>query len=281
MALFRFGRDRAAASSRLQPLAVLLVVVIAVWLLMPVAVVSPGRVGVMTTFGSPSREVYQSGLHWRWPIAQQMHEMDITIQKGEGEGEAASKDLQSVHTRVAINYHLDPLQAARVFREIAPSTLEVASRIITPAAQEAVKAVTARFTAEELITRRTEVRDQIAEQLRNEIGRHGLMLDEFAIVDFAFSPSFAAAIEAKVKAEQEKLKAERDLQRIEVEAKQKVASAQAEAEALRLQKQEVTPELVELRRIENERKAIERWNGVLPTTTGAGAIPFIQVGGGK
>jgi regulator of protease activity HflC (stomatin/prohibitin superfamily) len=278
MSALRFGSDGGMPSVAKWGLGLVAVLILG-RLLLPFAIVPPGSVGVMTTFGNPSSEVYPSGLHFRMPVAQTMHSMDVTILKGEGEGEAASKDLQSVHTRVAINYHLDPAQAPRVFREIAQNTEEVAGRIITPAAQEAVKAVTARFTAEELITRRTEVREQIASLLREKLSRHGLVLDEFAIVNFAFSPSFSAAIEAKVKAEQEKLKAERDLQRIEVEAKQKVASAQAEAEALRLQKQEVTAELIELRKIENERRAIERWNGVLPTTTG-GAVPFIQVGEG-
>jgi seryl-tRNA synthetase len=105
-----------------------------------------------------------------------------------------------------------------------------------------------------------------------------LILDEFAIVNFAFSRSFAEAIEAKVKAEQEKLKAERDLQRIEVEAKQKVASAKAEADALALQRQQITADLLQLRKIENEREAIRKWDGKLPQVTG-GNVPFIQLNG--
>ena len=80
----------------------------------------------------------------------------------------------------------------------------------------------------------------------------------------------------EMKAEQEKLKAERDLQRIEVEAKQKVASARAEAEALALQRQQITPDLLALRRIENEREAIRKWDGKLPNVT-SGAVPFINV----
>ena len=118
--------------------------------------------------------------------------------------------------------------------------------------------------------------DAIGGLLKQKMERHGLILDEFAIVNFAFSRSFAEAIEAKVKAEQEKLKAERDLQRIEVEAKQKVASARAEADALALQRQQVTRELLELRKVENEREAIRKWDGKLPNVTG-GTVPFIQV----
>jgi regulator of protease activity HflC (stomatin/prohibitin superfamily) len=253
-------------------------VLIGLWMLSPVVVITAGERGVMTTFGKPDEVVFEPGIHFRIPLAQSMHMMDVRIQKGEGEGDAASKDLQSVHTKIAINYHLDPRQVVNVFRGIGPSTEIAADRIIIPAAQEAVKAVTARFTAEELISRRTEVRDAIGELLRQKMDRHGLMLDEFAIVNFNFSRSFAEAIEAKVKAEQEKLKAERDLQRIEVEAKQKVASAKAEAEALALQRQQITTDLLHLRKIENEREAIRKWDGKLPQVT-SGTVPFIQVGG--
>ena len=242
----------------------------------PIVIISAGERGVMTTFGKPDEQVFDPGIHFRIPLAQTMHLMDVRIQKGEGEGDAASKDLQSVHTRIAINYHLNPTQVVNVFKGIGPSTDIAADRIIIPAAQEAVKAVTARFTAEELISRRTEVRDAIGALLREKMQRHGLVLDEFAIVNFAFSRSFSEAIEAKVKAEQEKLKAERDLQRIEVEAKQKVASAKAEADALALQRQQVTAELLQLRKIENERDAIRKWDGKLPQVTG-GTVPFIQV----
>ncbi|NBD21221.1 prohibitin family protein [Aquabacterium fontiphilum] len=247
-------------------------------LLNPVSVISAGERGVKTTFGKPDDQVYGPGIHFKVPLAQRMHVMDVRIQKGEGEGNAASRDLQSVHTRIAINYHLDPGRVVDVFRNIGPTTEVAAERIIVPAVQEAVKAITARFTAEELITRRTEVRNEIGELLKEKMGRHGLVLDEFAIVDFAFSRAFSEAIEAKVRAEQEKLKAERDLLRIEVEAKQKVTSARAEAEALALQRQQITSDLLALRRVENEREAIRKWDGKLPNVT-SGAVPFINVDG--
>jgi len=260
----------------LRKLAMAAALVLGLYLLSPVVVITAGDRGVMTTFGRADDQVYEPGIHFRVPLAQSMHMMDVRLQKGEGEGDAASKDLQSVHTRIAINYHLDPRQVVNVYRNIGPSADIAADRIIIPAAQEAVKAVTARFTAEELVSRRTEVRDAIGALLREKMMRHGLLLDEFAIVNFAFSRSFAEAIEAKVKAEQEKLKAERDLQRIEVEAKQKVASARAEADALALQRQQITSDLLALRRIENEREAIRKWDGKLPNVTG-GTVPFIQV----
>jgi len=253
-------------------------ILLALWIAAPFAVVPAGNRGVLTTFGKVDEVVYNEGIHWRWPIAQKMHLVDVRIQKGEGDGEAASKDLQEVHTKVAVNYHLKPERVASIFRTVG-NLDAVESRLILPAVQEAVKAATARYTAEELITKRPDVRDAIRAALNDRLAKHDVLIDEFSIVNFQFSKSFNEAIEAKTTAEQLKLKAERDLQRIKVEAEQKIASAEAEAKSLAMQKQQVTGELLRLREVENQRKAIEEWDGRLPTYMAGGASPFIQVPG--
>jgi prohibitin 2 len=132
------------------------------------------------------------------------------------------------------------------------------------------------YTAEELVSRRQEVRDMIRSLLRERLSKNGVIVDEFSIVNFAFSREFSNAIEAKTTAEQLKLKAERDLDRIRIEGEQKITQAKAEAEALRLQKENVTENLIELRKIEMQQKAIDKWDGRLPQVTG-GAMPFIDV----
>jgi regulator of protease activity HflC (stomatin/prohibitin superfamily) len=255
----------------------IIVALVLVVALAPFGTVPAGHRGVMTTFGSPSSEVLSEGIHFRVPLAQKLNLVNVSIQKGEGDGDAASRDLQTVHTRIALNYHVRPDAVVSVFRDLGN---EPGQRIIIPSVQEAVKAVTARFTAEELIAKRTDVRDQIMVQLRERLARHGVVVDEFSIVNFNFSRSFNDAIEAKTTAEQLKLKAERDLQRIEVEARQRVAQAKAEAESLAVQRQQVTPELIRLREMENQRAAIEKWDGKLPNVAG-GAIPFIGVNAAK
>lgn len=249
------------------------IAIFVIYLLAPFSIVPAGYRGVLTTFGSPSEKAYSEGIHFIFPLAQSMHKVAVSIQKGEGDGDAASKDLQVVHTKISINYHVKPEAVVYVYRDLGNQPAE---RIIIPAVQEAVKSVTARFTAEELITKRSQVRDEIIVSLEDRMTRHGLVVDEFSIMDFKFSNSFSEAIEAKTTAEQNSLKAERDLQRVEVEAKQTISRAKAEAESLALQRQQVTPELLRLREIENQAKAIEKWNGNLPTTTG-GVIPFINI----
>lgn len=241
----------------------------------PFVVINAGNRGVITTFGKVNQTVLEEGLHFRIPVMQQVREINVQIQKAEGDGDAASRDLQQVHTKIALNYHLIPTRVAETFQLVGDLN-SVGDRIIVPAVQEAFKATTAKYTAEELISKRPEVRDQISQFMKDRLLRHGIAIDEFSIVNFRFSESFNQAIEGKTTADQLKLKAERDLERIKVEAEQKIASAKAEAESLRLQKQEITPDLLKLREIENQRLALEKWNGQLPQVTG-GSVPFINI----
>lgn len=176
---------------------------------------------------------------------------------------------------VALNYHIIPDKSNLVYQTIGA---EYKNRIIDPAIQEVMKAVSARYTAEELITKRPAESSEMKETLTSRLLTSNIAVDAFAIINFSFSQPFTDAIEAKQTAEQNALKAKRDLDRIKVEAKQTITAATAEAEALRLQKMNISPDLIELRKIEANLKAIEKWNGILPEVTGAGAIPFIGVG---
>lgn len=212
--------------TRLLPSAVALAILLMFF--SPFAVIQAGHRGVVTTFGKVSPEVLGEGIHLVIPVVNQVHKIDVRLQKSEGSGEAASKDLQTIHTAIALNFHLKPSAAATTFQEIG-GIEAVRDRIIAPAIPEAVKAITARYTAEELISKREEVRDHIKEPLVERLGRHGIVVDEFAITNFDFSKSFNDAIEAKTTAEQLKLKADRDLARIMVEAQQKIEQAKAEA----------------------------------------------------
>ena len=250
-------------------------VLLVLWMLNPFVVIGAGERGVVMNFGAVQKDILNEGLHMRVPIMQRVVIMDVRVQKGEGQGDAASKDLQQVTTNVAVNYHLDPLRVAETYQTVGALDA-VGDRIILPAVQESVKAATALYTAEELVSRRQEVRDQIRTQLRERLARNGVIVDEFSIVNFAFSREFNVAIESKTTAEQLKLKAERDLERIRIEAEQKISSAKAEAEALRLQKEIVTDNLIRLRQIEMQQKAIDKWDGRLPQVTG-GAMPFIDI----
>jgi prohibitin 2 len=197
------------------------------------------------------------------------------VQKAVTDAASASSDLQDVTSSVALNYHVVPDKANVVYQTLG---VEFKERIIDPAIQEVMKAVSARYTAEELITKRAAVSEAMRENLAERLLAYNIAVDAFSIVSFSFSKVFTEAIEAKQTAEQLALKSKRDLERIKIEAEQKITAARAEAESLRLQRANISPDLIELRKIEANLKAIEKWNGILPQVTGGGAVPFIGVG---
>jgi regulator of protease activity HflC (stomatin/prohibitin superfamily) len=249
-------------------------VVVVVFLILSasVVIIGPGQRGVVINFGAVSDQVWGEGLHFKIPIYQRVEKMDVRVQKEQTDAEAASKDLQDTRSTIAVNFNIIPDKAGWVFQHIGRGYNE---RVIDPVTQEVVKAVTARYTAVELITNREKIRAEIKDTLKTRLLDYHIAVVDVSIVNFKFSAQFAQAIENKQTAEQMALKASRDLDRIKIEAQQKIAAAQAEAESLRLQRQNVTAELVELRRIEAMQEAIRKWNGVLPQVTG-GAMPFID-----
>jgi regulator of protease activity HflC (stomatin/prohibitin superfamily) len=251
----------------------IVIIIILILILNPFVMVGPGERGVVLNFGAVQPVVFGEGLHFRIPLVQKVVKMDVRVHKSQTDAESVSKDLQDTHSTIAVNYHILPDHANWVYQNIGG---DYKSRIIDPAVQEVVKAITARYTAVELITQRERVRTEIKELLKQRLQPSNITVDDFAIVNFKFSQQFTQAIESKQTAEQLALKAQRDLERIKIEAEQKVAAAQAEAEALRLQKANVTPELIRLRQIEASIKAIEKWDGHLPKVTG-GAMPFIDM----
>ncbi len=237
--------------------------------------VGAGQRGIVLNFGAVQKQVLEEGLHFRIPVMQEVALMDVKVQKAETDAAAASADLQDVSSRVALNYHVVPDKANVVYQTIG---VQFKERIIDPAILEVVKAVTAKYTAEELITKRPAVSEAMRLALAERLLVNNIAVDAFSIVIFSFSKVFTEAIEAKQTAEQLALKAKRDLDRIKIEAEQKITAARAEAESLRLQRANISPDLIELRRIEANMKAIEKWNGILPQVTGAGAVPLIGLG---
>lgn len=247
---------------------VIIVFVLLIVLFNSFTTVKAGHSGVVTTFGKVSDGVLSEGLHFKIPFIQDIILVDNRVQKAEASCSSASKDLQTVSSTIAVNYKVLNGYSASVYKNIG---MDYESVIITPAIQECVKAVTAKFTAEELITNRQNVGDQMMELLKEKIGEYGIEIQIFNITAFDFTDEYNAAIEAKQTAQQNALKAQQDLQRIKVEAEQTIAKAQAEAEAYRLKSEQLTPEIL----ISNY---IEKWDGKLPTmVSGDGGNMMIDI----
>lgn len=266
--------------------------------------VSSGTVGVVRQFGAVDAAPLQPGIHFTkpWPLVS-VEEMNTQIGTTEGEALAASKDLQSVKTKVAIQWAILPGAAPQVIQGFGDEA-KLETAILTPAIQEVVKAVSARYTAEELITKRNEVKLGIESELdkfvqktlleKNAVG--AIKLANVAVTNFEFSADFNNSIEAKVKAEQDSLRAKNEMNtrvtQAEAKAKEVTLAAQADADSKKLSADatayatdaeskaraaaitreasalQSNPGLVQLR-------IAERWNGALPTYTGGG-IPLLQ-----
>jgi len=256
---------------------ILLVAIIAILLVNPFYIVNAGERAVVLEFGKPQPVAVAEGLHLRIPIYQTIVKMDTRTQKYEADLSAASKDLQTVSTKIAINYRVNPESVVELYKTVG---VDFAAKIIQPIEQEANKATTAQYTAEELITKREEVRDTMKVLLVDRLATRGIKVEELSIVNFDFSASFNAAIEAKVTAQQQALAAQNKLEQVKFEAQQQLVVKEAEAEGLRAQKEQITPDLLELRRIEVAKIMAERWNGAYPLTymtMGDGATPLISI----
>lgn len=234
---------------------VIVLFVLLVVILNSFTAVTSGHSGVITTFGEVSENVLDEGLHFKIPFVQRIILVDNRVQKAEANCSSASRDLQTVTSTIAVNYKVMNSYSASVYKNIG---MDYETIIITPAIQECVKAITAQFTAEQLITNRQNVSDLMSEQLKDKISNYGIDIQIFNIISFEFTAEYNAAIEAKQTAQQNALKAEQDLQRIKVEAEQTVAEAQAEAEAYRLKSEQITPEILLM-------SYIDKWDGKLPT----------------
>ena len=231
-------------------------------------IISAGERGVLLTFGKVDLIAKGEGLHFKLPVVQKIIKMDVKTLKYEADLTAASKDLQNVNTKIAINYHIIPESTPEIYRSIG---LNYADKIIYPYEQETNKAITSQFTAEELITKRDSVRERMKTELRDKLQERGIIIEEISIVNFAFSPSFSQAIEAKVTAEHSALAAKNKLEQVKYEAQQAIEAASGKAKAIQVEGDALknNPQVTQLR-------AIEKWNGILPQVTG-GAIPFINL----
>jgi len=239
----------------------------------PFLTIPAGHRGVILNWGAVQKDVLPEGLAFRWPVYQQVVRADVRILVTQPDCDAVTKDQQVNHTKVAVNYHVIPSEASWIFQNVG---IDYKDKLVSPKIQEIVKAITARYTALELISKREQIRNEMKDHLKEALHPYKIVVDDFSVVNFKWDVEFQKAIEAKQVAEQLAMKAQRDLERIKIEAEQKITQAKAEAESLRLQKENVTPYLIKLRQIEANIKAIEKWNGQLPRFSG-GAVPFIDM----
>ena len=291
------GTGRSRSIVRIVVPIIIGVIIISVIAVSSVRIVDAGHRGVLVQFGDVDTDVsLDEGLHFVVPFRDNVVQIEVRTQKIVESATSASKDLQDVSTQVALNYHVNPDQAQVLYQQLGP---DYSNRVIIPAIQESVKQVTARFNAEELITNRETVKNQIEEQIKARLAPYNVVVDALSITEFAFSPQFTRAVEAKVEAQQRALQAQNELRRIQIEAQQNEAQAIGEQKANIARAEGIKQSNV--LQAEGEAQAITiidqqlrnnptylewlkatKWDGVLPLVTGGGAggqgvTPFIEI----
>lgn len=246
-------------------------------------VVSAGHTGVVSTFGKVSEDVLQEGFHIKLPW-QKVTKMDNRIVKLEVSTEAFSSDLQTVSVNLAVNYRVDTAKSYSIVKNVGTNYESV---LMTPAVNEVMKSIMAQYTAEQSITNRNIISSALLEELNEKLAESGITVSDINIIDFDFSDVYVQAIEAKQVAEQEKLRAKIEQDQLtmekEAEASRRVIDAEAAAEVARIEA-EAAAYAGEKEAVANEKIAasltqalidyykIQKWNGQLPTVTGADTI---------
>lgn len=236
-------------------LTALIVIVVLIVLGSCISIVPAGHKGVLLNMGAVSGTILDEGINFKIPIVQTVQQIDVRVMKYESENNAsASKDLQTLNSSIAVNYRVDSSKVDKLYKNIG---LTYQNTVIAPAISECVKDVTSQYTAEELITKRSEVSGKMKESLQKKLEERYILVESFNVIDFQFSDAFNKAIEEKQIAEQEALKAQYDLERIKTEAEQTVTKAEGEATAMKIKNEQITDEIIML-------EFISKWDGVMP-----------------
>ena len=225
--------------------------------------VPTGFVGIKTRFGKAGSGVIQEGLNFKLPIIEQIIKMDCRTKKIETESESSTKDLQTVITRIAVNYNVNKDTVNSLYREVGTEYEDI---IISPAILEAIKSAMAQYTAEELITKRSDVSNEIQTKLIEKISDRGFTVTEFNVTNIDFSEEYDQAIEAKAVKQQEVVAAQAELEKQQILNEKEISIAEKDAKVMELQNSQVTENTLELRRLEVMKEFVEKWNGNLPST---------------
>ncbi len=225
-------------------------------LLTPFIIVNAGERGVLMQFGEVQETVLGEGIHIIIPIINSVKKLSVRVQKQEISAEASSKDLQNVFINVALNWHIIPEETNIIFQNIGDEK-DVVEKIINPAIEEVLKAVIARYTAEEIVIKRGEVKSGVDNTLTIRLHNYHIVVDDISLVNLSFSNQFNQAVEAKQIAEQDAKRADFIALKAAKQAEANVNLAKGEVEINKLLRENLTNEIL-------ERQAIEKWDGKLP-----------------
>ena len=245
-----------------KPFIIILPIIILILMFSLFTTINSGEVGIRVRLGKVLNNPTSDGINIKIPFIEKIDRMNIRVQKAEVTTNSSSKDLQDVDMSVAVNYRINEKEAVKLYKSVGRNYQSI---ILEPAIEESIKAVTSSYTAEELITNRSDVSSNCLDELFKKVEKYGLIINDFNIIDFNFSDEFNKAIEEKQVAEQKVLTAKKELEKEKIEAEKKIVAAEAEKKANELKEKSLTNNII-------KEKFIEKWDGVLPKVTGSNAI---------
>jgi len=242
-------------------------------------IINPGQAGVLSVLGKAQDGELLEGLHYKPPFVSSVDIYDLTVQKFEVPAQSSTKDLQDLSASFAINFRLDPTKVVEI-RRTQGSLQNIVAKIIAPQTQESFKIAAARRTVEEAITKRSELKEDFDNALDSRLEKYGIIVLDTSVVDLAFSPEFAKAVEEKQIAEQRAQRAVYVTQEAEQQAQADVNRAKGKAEAQRLLAETLKAQGGQL---VLQKEAIEAWreggakmpNVLVMSGENHGAVPFL------
>ncbi|MEW5951506.1 MAG: prohibitin family protein [Elusimicrobiota bacterium] len=235
-------------------------------------IVSPGTVAIKTRLGKIAGS-YGEGIHFKIPLIESVTKFSIQIQRADIKTQAFSKDLQTMEVHMVVNHRIQQETVVSIYRNLGPYYVNT---VVDPVVQEVFKSISAKYSAEKIIGDRNELVREVNDEVKQRLMTKEIIVTDISVVDLDFTDQFLKAVEDKQIAEQQAKMAEKLVEKAKKDAEQQIAKARAEAESLRMQREAVTSQLIELRKVEAQIKAIEKWNGVLPGYVGGG-VPFISL----
>lgn len=232
-------------------------------------VIPAGKRGVLMEFGQVKEVILAEGLHPLIPVVNTVEKLSVRVQKQEIIVQAACQDLQNISLEVALNWHLDASKIYLVFQQIGNQN-QIIDKIINPSLSEVIKSVTAQYTAEEMITQRSQVKTEVDTKLCDRLKIYYILMDDLSFLNIHFSDRFQEAVEAKQIAEQEARRAGFIAKKALKKAEAKVNLAKGEAEANRLIQASLTPEIL-------QRQTLKKWNGHLPLIVNSGSQKILDI----
>lgn len=233
------------------------------------SMVSPGDRGVRIVLGKASDEVLNPGAYLWIPFMYGIEKVDVQVQKSEVDTTAASKDMQPIQTKVAINWSIAPDSVVKVYKTLGDED-EIYKRIISPAVSEVLKSSMAQLTAEDILIKRMALKGDIDQALKGRLSTYGVLATDVSILELNFSAQFTQAIEAKQIAEQQSKQAQFVADKAVKDAEAHVNLAKGQAEAQRLLQSSITPGIL-------EKMAVEKWDGHFPQYMAGQQLPFLNM----